>query len=79
MRSIGAQHKVKADLDLLRAASAGLSGLFGTLDLEPGDFSFKIGAGELVVKVELDIRHLLQYVQKSPVELSSISGVYVLL
>jgi len=66
--TVGPEHQVKADLNLLcPPCGAGLA-----LDLEPGFAAPEVGAGELVVEEELDVGHFLKDVEQTFVETGSV-------
>ncbi len=61
MGAIGPNHEVELDLDLSRAAGCGF---FRASNLEPRLAGAEVSACQLVVEEDLDVGHLLQYVEE---------------
>lgn len=88
VRAVCAEQEIKRDFNLLGSAGRvlGLRGILCMvlsdvavlLLLEPGFVVFQIGAGELVIEEEFDIRQIIQLVEKAFVESCAVDGAYKL-
>ena len=77
MRTIGADHEVETNLDLLGAASW-CGRALSRLHLEPGLAAAKVGSGELVVEIEGNIGHPFEDVQQPLVQPATVDSIYCL-